>query len=88
MPELPEVETVRRVLEPQLAGVVAWGIEGDAMIPEEYLRGQGKEYRNAERLRAYGRARRSEATAATSATSVRSSQRFRIACVARWGGRR
>ena len=55
MPELPEVETVRRVLEPQLAGVVAWGIEGDAMIPEEYLRGQGKEYRNAERLRAYGR---------------------------------
>lgn len=25
------------------------------MIPEEYLRGQGKEYRNAERLRAYGR---------------------------------
>ena len=51
MPELPEVETVRRVLEPQLAGVVAWGIEGDAMIPEEYLRGQGKEYRNAERLK-------------------------------------
>ena len=35
--------------------IIAWGIEEDVMTPEEYLRGQGKEYRNAEHLRAYGR---------------------------------
>lgn len=35
--------------------VIAGGIEADAMTPEEYLRGQGEEYRNAGHLRAYGR---------------------------------
>ena len=36
--------------------VIRWGIEIEDMTPEEYLAGQGKEYRNAEHLRAYGRA--------------------------------
>lgn len=35
--------------------VILWGIEADQMTPEEYLRGKGKEYRNAEHLRVYGR---------------------------------
>ena len=33
---------------------IAWGIETDAMTPEEYLAGKGKEYRNTPDLRAYG----------------------------------
>ena len=36
--------------------VILWGIDADQMTPEEYLRGKGKEYRNAEHLRVYGRA--------------------------------
>ena len=34
--------------------IIAWGIETDAMTPEEYLAGKGKEYRNTPDLRAYG----------------------------------
>ena len=34
---------------------IEWGIETDAMTPEEYLAGKGKEYRNTPDLRAYGR---------------------------------
>ena len=58
MPELPEVETIRRIVEPQVAGrtirdIITWGIETDAMTPAEYLAGKGKEYRNTPDLRAY-----------------------------------
>lgn len=35
--------------------IIAWGIDLENMTPEEYLAGGGKEYRNAEHLRAYGR---------------------------------
>lgn len=38
--------------------IIAWGIEIEDMTPEEYLAGQGKEYRNASHLKAYGRARK------------------------------
>lgn len=34
---------------------ILWGIEADAMTPEEYLAGRGKEYRNANHLRVYGK---------------------------------
>lgn len=36
--------------------VILWGINVDQISPEEYLRGKGKEYRNTQRLRVYGRA--------------------------------
>ena len=36
--------------------VIAWGIWTDAMTPEEYLEGKGKEYRNTADLKAYGSA--------------------------------
>lgn len=35
--------------------VILWGIDADQMTPEEYLRGKGKEYRDTQRLRVYGR---------------------------------
>lgn len=35
--------------------IIRWGIQEDEMTSEEYLRGQGKEYRNADHLRVYGR---------------------------------
>lgn len=38
-----------------IAETIAWGIDLEDMTPEEYLNGGGKEYRNAEYLRAYGR---------------------------------
>lgn len=34
--------------------IIAWGIDIEKMTPEEYLTGQGKEYRNAAHLKAYG----------------------------------
>ena len=36
--------------------VILWGINVDQMSQEEYLRGKGKEYRDTQRLRVYGRA--------------------------------
>ena len=36
--------------------IIAWGIETDAMTPEEYAVTRGKEYRNTPDLKAYGRA--------------------------------
>ena len=36
--------------------IIAWGIETDAMTPEEYLAGKGREYRNMPELKVYGRA--------------------------------
>lgn len=38
--------------------IIAWGIEIEDMTPEEYLAGQGKEYRNAAHLKAYGRVKK------------------------------
>ena len=35
--------------------VILWAIDVNAMTPEEYLRGRGKEYRNMPYLRVYGR---------------------------------
>ena len=35
--------------------IIAWGIQCDAMTPEEYLAGKGKEYRNTPHLQVYGR---------------------------------
>ena len=35
--------------------IIAWGIDLEDLTPAEYLAGGGKEYRNAEYLRAYGR---------------------------------
>lgn len=44
-----------RRLASAIPEVILSGIEADQMTPEEYLRGKGKEYRNTEHLRVYGR---------------------------------
>ncbi len=35
--------------------IIQWGIETDALTPEEYLEGKGREYRNESSFRIYGR---------------------------------
>ena len=44
-----------QVLAEKIPEILEWGIETNAMSPEEYLAGKGKEYRNTPDLRVYGR---------------------------------
>lgn len=43
------------ILAEKIKEIIAWGIDTNAMTPEEYLAGKGKEYRNIPHLRVYGR---------------------------------
>lgn len=43
-------------LAEQIPEIIRWGIKANKMTAEEYLAGQGKEYRNTPHLRAYGHA--------------------------------
>ena len=48
-------EPAWQVLAEKIPEILKWGIKTNAMSPEEYLAGKGKEYRNTPDLRAYGR---------------------------------
>lgn len=39
----------------EIKQIMQWGVESNAMTPEEYLAGKGKEYRNTPELKVYGR---------------------------------
>lgn len=45
-----------QILSEKIHTVIQWGIDVNQTTPEEYLKGQGKEYRNAPYLKAYGHA--------------------------------
>lgn len=42
-------------LAEKIPEIILWGIETDALTPEEYLQGKGREYRNESSFRMYGR---------------------------------
>ena len=44
-----------QMLSEKIPEILEWGIQTNAMSPEEYLAGKGKEYRNTPDLRVYGR---------------------------------